>query len=195
MNTITIHTYSFSELKKEVQKKVIKEQWDINISHDLWYDPVFEDSKEIGKILGLEIKELGFSLDNSWGDNGAWFDGKYSYSKDSVEKIKEYAPLDIELHGFASKLAEIQEKYSGEIRAYITVRRHVEIEVEYLSGDEEVPDEVETAVKAILQEFMDWIYEQLHKLQESLLTTEEIIYTLESNDYQFTENGNRIIYL
>lgn len=56
MKTIEINLYSFEELSKEVQERVLTVHRNINVEHQ-WWDSTYEDAKNIG----LEITESDWS--------------------------------------------------------------------------------------------------------------------------------------
>ncbi len=58
MKTIKINLYSFDELSKEAQEKVIDRHRDINVSFD-WWEFIYEDAKNIG------LKIDSFDLDRN----------------------------------------------------------------------------------------------------------------------------------
>ena len=62
MKTKTITVYEFDDLSDSAKEKAIE-----NVRHGgymdyEWYDCVYEDAKEIGKILGIDIDNIYFSV-------------------------------------------------------------------------------------------------------------------------------------
>jgi hypothetical protein len=123
--------YKFDELSDSAKEKA--REWFREASlHDEWWDSVYEDAVQCGKVLGIEIEHstptgrvpspgstgrpvIYFSGFWSQGD-GACFEGSYSYPEfDTVERspvklIREHAPKDAELHRIADELEELQAK-------------------------------------------------------------------------------------
>ena len=58
MKTIAVNLYSFSELSKEIQEKVLEHFRYFNVEFD-WYDFIFEEANSIG------LKITNFNLDPS----------------------------------------------------------------------------------------------------------------------------------
>lgn len=196
METRSYTVYKFDELTDEAKQKAIEKLYDINVDHDGWYEFIFEDAKEIGKLIGIDIDKIYFSGFSSQGD-GACFEGSYNYEKNSVKKIKEYAPKDIKLHSIAESLQSIQKKHFYKLNANIKHRGHyyhemcTDIQVykdgNYLSSESELKAEEE--IKDILRDYMRWIYKSLESNYDYCTSEEAIIETIEANDYDFTKDG------
>jgi len=54
-----VKTWKFNELTKDLKQTVIENYRDINTDYD-WWDNVYCDAKEIGKLLGIDIDEIYF---------------------------------------------------------------------------------------------------------------------------------------
>lgn len=194
MRTIELTAYSFDELSKEAKEKAIERFQNINVEHD-WYDFVFDDAKTIASLMGIDIKRIFFSGFWSQGD-GACFEGDYSYKKDSVKAVKEYAPTDEKLHSIVERLSAIQKsnfyklsarvEHSGYYYHSKCTTVHVYKDGNYTS------DENETILTECLRDMMDWIYSQLEKEYEWNTCESSIIEAIESNGYEFTIDGKLI---
>lgn len=133
-----------------------------------WWDCVYEDAKEIGKILGFYIDDIYFSGFSCQGD-GACFEGTMSYNKGAHRRIREYAPLDEELHGIADRWRHLQSRNFYAIRGQVKQSGHYshsgctdfswEDERHNYGWTTEAFDEDEA--KSICRDFMDWIYKRL----------------------------------
>jgi hypothetical protein len=197
MKTIEIKLYQFSELSESAKNKAIEKMYDINTEHD-WFDFVFEDAKEIGKLIGIEIDDIYFSGFSSQGD-GACFEGNYSYEKECTRKVKEYAPTDKKLHSIVERLQDLQKrnfyKLSASIKHSGRYSHEYSTEIEvfkdgnymYSESDQKSEDEL----KECLRSFMKWIYKRLNDEYDYLTTKEAIIETIEANEYEFLESGKR----
>lgn len=187
--------YTYDELPPEIQEKILEKNRDINVDHD-WWDYIYDDAKEIGGFLGIDIDRIYYSGFFYQGD-GACFEGYYRYEKDSVKKTKEYAPKDTELHRIAEGLYKIQKRNFYAVIARIKHRgRHCHefcttIEMER-SDDRELVRDTENDIADFLRDFMRWIYKQLEKEYEYLTSDEVIMDTIVGNAWEFDEHGNLI---
>ena len=195
MEVITTHTkvYEYKELSPDSQEKAREWYREGAFDHD-WWDVIYEDAKEIGSLMGVEIDKIYFSGFSCQGD-GAQFTGHYSYNKGSVEKVKSHAPRAKELHRIAEELYKFQRRFFYTATARITTQGHYShsgctcIDAGDQHGDLNSADEIE--LTKILRDFMDWIYVNLREEYEYLSADEQIeeAITCMGNEYQFTENG------
>lgn len=192
MKTHTIETFKFVELSEEAQENALDANRDWNTYGAEWWDGVYDDAKEIGKILGITIEKIYFSGFCSQGD-GACFEGEYGYAKGARKAIREYAPKDEELHSIADTLQEIQRPCFYGLYAYVTHVSHYQhsgctaIDVredEY--GFEDLPS---GDLAQCLREFMDWIYQALERECEYLESDEVVKESLIANEVEFTADG------
>lgn len=197
MKTIEVNTYSFSELSDDIKEAVINNFRDISTDYYDWYEDTIYDAKEIGKLIGIDIDKIYFSGFSSQGD-GACFEGSYCYEKQSVKKIKEYAPLDKELHEIAKNLADIQKKYFYSLSANVAQRGHYMHEnctyiiVNDDFNEREANTEAADGIAEFLRDFMRWIYKQLEIEYEWLTSDDTIVETINANEYMFTSDGELI---
>ena len=75
MRTAVKHTdvYKFSELDKSAKETAMQNWREGHLDYE-WWDFVFEDATEIGKLMGIDIDQIYFSGFASQGD-GACFEG------------------------------------------------------------------------------------------------------------------------
>jgi len=197
MRQETINIYEFSELSEESQEKAIEKFREHNLDYE-WWDFIYEDAKEIAKLMGIEIDRIYFSGFWSQGD-GACFVGRYYYQKGSVKNVKAHAPQDAELHRIAIELSKIQRRYFYQV--YARIKHHsprysheytVTIDVYRESQnytDLPLSDSDEETVKDLLRDYMRWIYKRLESEYEYLQSDEAIKETIEALAYEFYENG------
>jgi hypothetical protein len=187
--------YKYSELSEDAKEKA-REWWsEIGLDYD-WFDSVFEDAKAIGAIIGIDIDKIYFSGFWSQGD-GACFVGSYHYAKESVKKLKEYAPQDTELHRIVTELAAVQKTRFYQLTATIKHTGHyshsrsTDIDVaDYRTGND-TDTEADNAIKELLRDFMNWIYRILEKEYEYLTSDEQVAETMAANEFEFTKDGKR----
>lgn len=56
MRTETINIYQFNELSNEAKQNAIKQNYDINVSHD-WWTNTYEDAERIGlQITSFDLE-------------------------------------------------------------------------------------------------------------------------------------------
>lgn len=204
MQTHTHVTYSFEELSEEAQEKALEKYYDWNVNDDFWHECIIDDAKKIGKLVGIEIKNIYFSGFSNQGD-GACFEGYYEYKNGGLKALKEYAPQDKKLHRIAENLEELQRKNFYRLSASVKHSGHyyhehcTRIEVYYEDYDDDAanpeywyyrdnkPDE---ALKDILRDFMRWIYKRLESEYDYLTSEENLREYFSDSDYiEFDENG------
>ncbi len=201
MNTVvyTRDEYKFDELPEEAKENAIEKYREDNLDYYDWWDCVYEDAKEIGKLMGIEIDNIYFRGFWSQGD-GACFEGSFSYETGCFKNVKAYAPLDKELHRIAKRWSIVQRPSFYQLNGNVKQSGHysheycTDIKV-YGDGDLctfYVDTDTEDAVAEVLRDFMRWIYKQLHAQYDYLQSDECITETIECNDYTFDEYGNII---
>ena len=190
---IETKVYTFNELSDNAKDKARTWFRENNLDYD-WYDSVYYDTKEVGKLLGISIDRIYFSGFDSQGD-GACFEGSYSYAKNSVNKIKEYAPVDNELQWIAKALTDIQKLNFYQLSANVKHSGHyyheycTSIDVERNNGC--VKESTEDTLTTLLRDFMHWIYRRLNQEYDYLNSNEVVDDTILTNEYTFTESGKR----
>lgn len=197
--TLTKTAYSFSELSDEAKEKAIDWQQD---RASTWFDDdsfsyVYEDFIEIAKRLGLTIATRGvgqrpaiyWSGFHSQGD-GACFEGRWSYTADAVEKIKDHAPLDEELHEIAQHLVNLGKKVedADDLECDIFHSGHYYHE-RSMSFSCWPNDDIEDTVKDIFADLASWLYGQIEAEYEYQTSREAAIEYLENGDDLFNEDG------
>ena len=193
--TTTRTLYTFDELSEEAKEKAIIRLYGLNVDGNDWHDAVYEDAKEIGKLIGIEISKIYFSGFSSQSD-GACFEGHYAYAKGSVKAVKDYAPKDETLHGIAENLQHIQVGAFFHLYANVKQRGHYMhenfTEIDVGNDYQDVTESQEEYIKTTLRDFMRWIYRQLEKEYEYLTSEEAIIESIKANEYEFTEDGKLV---
>lgn len=196
MKTVEIECKKFEEWDEDIQEKILEKHWDINVDYEEWWDFIYDDATEIGKLMGIDISRIYFTGFHSQGD-GACFEGRYSYEKGGANKVREYAPQDGDVHHIADRLQEIQKKYFYRLSANVKHRGHyyhemcTEIDV-YRDGNYmyfKGADEAEEEIIDILRSYMRWIYKNLDKAYDHLTSREAIVETFEANSYEFDCRG------
>lgn len=203
MKIIETKVFEFDELSesaKENARNWYREGDDFSI----YADSVIDDAKEIGRLMGIDIKTVYYSGFSSQGD-GACFEGYYSYITGCTKAVKEYAPRDKKLQEVVSQLAEIQRRNFYKLSANVKHKGHyyhdqcTAIEVlrgrEYFfdTDDSYVRDSTHDGAALILalRDFMKWIYCQLQEQYYWINEDKQVDENIKANEYTFTEEGKR----
>lgn len=186
--THTEYHVKFEELTEDQKSKVIDDNRNINVDYD-WQDYCIDDCKEIGNILGFEMKDIFFRGFYSQGD-GACFTGKFSYSKGFLHKIKKDYSFEPELINIASDLHELYRKSFYTVNGNITHRGHYSHERSmsldfdtYYTDTKGLVDEDEWL--DIIADFACLIYKRLESEYDYLTSDEQIMESLIANEVEF----------
>jgi hypothetical protein len=174
MKTLQINIYQFSELSEDAKQKATQKLFDINV-YDEWWDSVYYDAKNIG------LKITGFDLDRANYCNGNFLDTPTYTASKIISEHGEHCETYKTAKAFIIELAELVAKYSNGIETDIVADGN-----EYEFDSE--ADELETEfLNSLLED-----YKTILKHEYEYLTSEEaIMQTIEANEYEFTEDGNR----
>ena len=186
MEKIEIDAYKITELSPEAKERALS--WLAETLDYEWWDCIYDDARECGKRLGIDIDNIYFSGFYHQG-SGCCFSGHYSYRKGWKKALKDCAPKDNDLLIIGKELQSIQRRafYSlaGEIKGSDRYwRTSINLHWQY--------EEHEKAINDALSDFADWIYNKLQTEYEWLSSEEQLIETAEANGYLFDESG-RII--
>ena len=196
-------TFSFSELPKDIQEKIIEDEKN-NISEsgdDFWSEPILEGFHEDMEALGLTDIEVEWSGFWSQGD-GASFTARV-YNSENKKFITEALGLKV-LDEVAENLLITIRRESTRYSHHNTMIAHVEVD-----GDDEVEKDmgtgmiitinVEGSCGPIEEATGNWardrakkLYDDLEAAYEEQFKDEYIIDDLEANGVEFDESGNRI---
>jgi hypothetical protein len=208
IETIVYEFHELSDAAKDKARALFREgvgDWD-------WYDFIFEDFEEICRILGITLRTqsvrlmgggarqkpcIWFSGFSSQGD-GACFEGSYRYENKSLRRIRVHAPQDAELHRIADRLFEIQRDNFFQLTAAIGHRDRyyhaytMDISVERDSPVyQDMTPAAEDAVIEALRDLARWLYRQLEREWDYMMSDEYADEGIAANGYTFTESGRR----
>jgi hypothetical protein len=207
---VTTTVYTFAELDDSAKKRARAWYRDGALDYE-WWDCVYEDADQIAKILGIELDRKPVPLVNktvrhdpciffsgfaSQGD-GACFEGSYLYAKGAAKAIREHAPQDATLYAIADNLQDIQRRHFYRLTARVKQRGRyyheycTEIDVCSSETGNDVDADTADAICTELRAFMRWIYRQLETEHDYQLSDESVDATIEANEYEFDEDGNR----
>lgn len=192
MKTVEKYLYEYEDLLKPensgLLEKVIENYFYINVEHD-WAS--LENYSLVAELMGFYNFNVLWSGFHSQGD-GACFECRYQYEKQSVKKIKKEFPSWLELHELAKELQDLQQvnlyqvlggsKHSGhyyhEYCMDISLERNDYKEIINEKGFFEC-----------FRKFARLIYESLNEDYNNLTSKESILETIEANNYTFNEYG------
>ena len=215
MKTKTVNLYAFDELSDKAKEKARDWFRELLYQNENDWENVFEDARMCGESMGIHIDEnmrkwvnaktgktgtstsdaIYFSGFSSQGD-GACFDGTYRYVESAEKAMRDWAPLDKELHRIAAALDAIQAQNGNSLTATMKQRGHylhsgcMTVDVERTDGEDMTKD-AEEAVTQLMRDFADWIYGMLEKDYEYQQSDEHIDECLTTKAYTFLETGKR----
>ena len=180
MQTKVIETYGIEELEGRAKENAL--EWLREGLDYEWYDFVFEDAKKCASILGIEIGDIYFSM-----DDGACFNGRFSYAKGWKKELKMYAPIDRELVRIAQELQAIQAPYFYNLSGAIDCNeRYKSTKAVFHWSEDNMPVE---DLSQVFTDFAHWIYRSLEKEYEWLTSEDQLIETAKANGYAFDSEG------
>lgn len=167
MKTVEINLYKFDELSEEVQSKVLSKQSNINVDYE-WWDSTCEDAKNVGIEIG--------SFET------------YRYCNATIMDTEQTAHDILKEHG------EQCTTYKTAADYLIKRDKLIEYWPKDEHGDYDSEDSLDIELDRLGNEFEQSIREDyrviLDKEFEYLTSKEAIIETIQSNDYDFTEEGD-----
>lgn len=173
MSTIKpIEVYQFSELSDDAKQKALETMFDINIDHD-WYESTYEDAENVGlKITAFDI------------DRGSYCEGDFTgTAEDTAERI-------LTDHGDTCETYATAKAFLAE-RAEILRQANRDGD----ENDDAYEDELETLDDQFLKDILEDYLTILRDEYEYQTSTEAIVETIEANEYGFTAEGSRKVYL
>lgn len=174
MQIQTIETYSYDELSEEAKKQVLESLSDINIDYD-WWEYVYEDAENSGlKITGFDI------------GRGSYVEGELNtYIEASINAI-------LTNHGEKTPTFKLAQLYSEEIKKLDKQFKNREEDED--EGEAHVNETFELN-RRYQEELCEEYLSMLKKEYEYRTSIEAIEETIQANDYSFTKDGSRSVYL
>ena len=205
MKTKTINLYTFEELSESAKEKA-RDWWrSCNDGDSFWSECTIDEAKEQGRNMGLDIDRVYFRGFWSQGD-GACYEGTWhACDVKAGETAKGWGDCEAtkEIRRIASCFEELAAKYpSASFRVKHSGHYCHEFSTTFdvSLGEEEdnlenITQEEWSAAEGDLietaRDYMSWIYRQLEKEYEYQNSAECIDELLVSNEYTFTEDGER----
>lgn len=191
--TVTLTAYTFDELSDNAKETAREWFRSVQLDYD-WWDSVYDDAKNLGKALGIQIADIYFSGFWSQGD-GACFTGQYSYRPDWREALDQECGGDdyVQLVQIGEALQDYRAYNPDEAVAVVTVKHTGPYSHEHSvrMEDEYTGTAPRKEIKDALRDFMRWIYSKLRAEYEWLQSDEQVDETIRANEYLFTSEGRR----
>ncbi len=213
--TTTRTLYKFEELSDKAKERAIEKETE---AQGEYWDPsdyIYDDFVRMAAILGITIDSRDWT--NTYGHkgstptiyysgfwsqgDGACFEGSYEYAKGSV-KAMTAETNDKELIRIARELQALQKPFFYGLTATMKHRGHyshsgcmeVDTELKWDDGDnwqrwQEVARPWEELTQ-LMRDFANWIYKSLEAEYDYQTSREQVIESIEANEYEFDEDGN-----
>ena len=171
MRIIETKVYPFSELSDDAKQRAIENLSNINVDYN-WWESTYEDAERIG------LKITAFDLDRNRHANGTF---ELSANEVAANIFSE--------HGETCETFKTATKFMEEWQPVFSEYLNEESEKYESRESEEALMELEDQfLKSILEDYSIMLENECEHLQSK----EAIIETIESNEYEFNEFGNRI---
>jgi hypothetical protein len=190
----------FNELDERTQDKVLEKHYDINVDYQDWHESVLDYCKEKLEKFGVYKPEINYSGFWSQGD-GASFTGTID-SEDilvlltSLKVLKKFRYLVDNLRKGNIDLSVSIDRISSHYSHENTCRTYLDWRV---SSDHVDYDLVASRARELEEYLEEWRVDTCHEIYKDLETEydyqtsrEQIIETLEANEYEFDEDGDII---
>jgi len=174
MKIVEVKIYSFNELSKEAQQKAI-EKFRYYQVEDNWWECTYDDAAEIG------LKITSFDLDRNKHAKGEFTKSFF----DVIDAIKTNHGESCETYklaiGYETTYNNLVHTHSDGISTEV-------VSEENEQSFDECADELESE---FLNDLLECYADMLQEESEYLVSDECVTEFIESNDYEFTEEGNR----
>ena len=182
MQTKVINTYNVDELEGKARERAL--DWLREGLDYEWWDCTYEDAKKCADCIGIEIDNIYFDF-----DNGACFNGSFSYAKGWKKALKAYAPIDTELLRIGQELQAIQKPYFYNLSGAIDCNERYKLTKAVFHWSDNTPESIESDLSQAFTDFASWIYRNLEKEWDYLNSEEQLIETAKANGYAFDSEG------
>lgn len=193
MKILQTKIYSFSELSKDAKAKAVESLRDINVDYDNWHDYIIEDYTEKLEALGYRDIKIFYSGFWSQGDGAC-----YTATVDIYEWLKAHKLSNKYKALFnVSKEGGISATISHSSRYYYSTSTSLE-ESGIWEESEKVQSqyyEIEKLILAEREQMGNELYRALESAYEEERKDENVINTIEANEYSFLEDGTRSLHL
>ena len=193
MKVLQTKIYSFSELSKDAKAKAVESLRDINVDYDNWHDYIIEDYTEKLEALGYRNIKIFYSGFWSQGD-GACYTAKvdiYEWLKAHKLSNKYKALFNVSKEGGISATISHSSHYyystSTSLEESGIWEESTKVQSQY--------GEIEKLILAEREQMGNELYRALESAYEEEQKDENVINTIEANEYSFLEDGTRSLHL
>jgi hypothetical protein len=189
MKTEQVKIYKFNELSKEVQEKVLDKMREINTDYD-WYDGYYEGFKEELLKIGISCDDFCFDLYNR----------DFSMTKPHIDNLRKFLlsaltdsqKLLIEVDEdekaeFEKEVNRLEEEYDFVIKESNSSRSSYN----YVEGLDDIGNILGIDYDEYLKDTLRGFLKSLQESYDYLLSDEAVRDTIEANEYDFFESGER----
>ena len=195
MREVTQIIYTVDELAENIKAKVLDRNRSWNVEYHVWWDADFEDFKETNKHL-FEITDIYFTGFYSQGD-GAMFE--YSGITNALlEQFIETLGLP-EWKNKVIRAAEFGAKgeYSGNYYHHNSCRHWLDFGFAFANYPiiyfflSDITRKFEDYIENLYEQLCRGLYKELENTYAYLTSDESVIESLNVNDVEFYENGDK----
>lgn len=211
MRIVETKVYRFAELDDKAKERARQWYREVDADDPYFSEAVIEDAARMADLLGIDLRTRPVRLMNGttrydpcvfWSGfyhqgSGASFEGSYSYRKGSAAGVAKEAPGDypanVEIRRIAQTLSDAQRAHRYNLTATVRSDRDINVRVEIDSDacPQSCDGTAHEAVKQATRDFADWIYRNLETEYEYRNSDEQVDESIEANEYEFTESGER----
>lgn len=201
--------FQYAELSDQAKEKARDWYREASAGDVSDFDCSLDDAAMIADMLGIQLStravklygggtrqepEWSYSIGNYDGSDYAGFSGYYRYAKGASKAIRQHAPMDTELHRIADELQRVQSRHFYKLVASCDMRRD-SIAVDVSLSEDRYRDigAAESDVREALRDFASWLQGQLTAEMEYRDSDEQVIESIEANEYEFDEDGRRTV--
>lgn len=206
MRTVETIIYNVEDLKKEELKelrdRVLEKHRDINVDYDGWYECIEEDFKEKLTSLGYDDIEATWSGFWSQGD-GASFTGEIWISEEVLKRLyPDYNELKQSIKNMIIDNVKINIVRNSYYPHYVhsnTIFAELDTyDLDYILEDHprlenkvyKVLEIIEDNINKEIKQLSDDYYDDLREYYHEMTSDDQVLETLEANDYEFLEDGS-----
>ncbi len=180
--TKTYKVYSFSELKPEIQAKVLDANRLTNVDYEDWHDYITEGLTEDMKAAGITFEQVYFDADR---DNYAYLD-----KPKVIDYLKLFKAVGIDARKKPYNLIKDNWQVAIETRYYGggQGKNYIDLTIENLAGSEEY-NKIDEPFNAWLEERLNKFLKDITTAYNELTENDAVKETIEANERKFLENG------
>ena len=168
MRTIATTVYKYDELSDEAKQHAVSKLYDLNVDYD-WWDIVYDDAEQV------KLKITGFDLGRG-----------ESCDLDFMGYAPDTAKLILANHGESCDTYQLAKQYLKDIEMLENAEDIGDIDsFDFNDQTEELDNEFK---KALSEEYRITLREEY----EWRLSEEQVIESIISNEYEFTEDGEMV---